>query len=120
MICYNFFRIGSDIVEALDNKCPSCNSQIVFNPVNQTWDCTYCGGRFSLEQLNNYDNNVSNSSENLDSYKCKNCGAEIMALENTVATFCVYCKNTAILKGRLTDKFEPSKVIPFFKTFHQA
>ena len=27
----------------LDNKCPACNAKINFNPVNQKWDCEYCG-----------------------------------------------------------------------------
>lgn len=101
-------------MEALDNKCPSCGSQIVFNPANQTWDCTYCGGRFTLDEINKNNlssNNVTVSS--LDVYKCSNCGAEIMADETTTATFCVYCGSSAVLKEKINDGRSPDFIIPF-------
>ena len=91
-------------MEALDNKCPSCGSQIVFNPANQTWDCTYCGGILTLDEINK--NNLSSNNvtvSNLDVYKCSNCGAEIMADETTTATFCVYCGSSAVLKVNNND-----------------
>ena len=47
------------------------------------------------------------------SYKCQNCGAEIVADEQTAATFCVYCGNTAILKSKLSGNFKPDYIIPF-------
>ena len=101
-------------MEALDNKCPSCSSQIVFNPANQTWDCTYCGGRFTLDEINKNNLNSNNSGNlNLDVYKCSNCGAEIMADETTTATFCVYCGSSAVLKEKINDGRCPDFIIPF-------
>lgn len=57
---------------------------------------------------------------NLDVYRCKNCGAEMVADGNTAATFCVYCGSTSILKSRLEGEFRPSRVIPFAKTKEDA
>ncbi len=56
----------------------------------------------------------------LDVYRCKNCGAEMVSDENTAATFCVYCGSTSILKSRLEGEFRPSRVIPFSKTKQDA
>ncbi|MDR0286728.1 MAG: hypothetical protein LBI03_03335, partial [Clostridiales bacterium] len=46
-------------------------------------------------------------------YTCSECGAEIIADENTSATSCVFCHSPAILPSRLSGVFRPSKIIPF-------
>jgi DNA-directed RNA polymerase subunit RPC12/RpoP len=124
-------------MKTVDHKCPSCNASINYNPKDKNWVCEYCGSKFTLEELKENEKkfeqtNVNNSKElkesknekqddiEMDTYHCQDCGAEIIADKNTAATFCVYCKNTAILKSRLTDKFSPSKIIPFSKTKEDA
>lgn len=112
-------------MEALDNKCPACGATIHFNPVNQLWDCEYCGSKFSLQDMQKH-NNASSLDVNtddsvviektigdIDVYRCKSCGAEIMADQNTTSTFCVYCGSTAILKDRITEGRAPNYIIPF-------
>lgn len=110
-------------MEVLDNKCPSCGAKITFNPKNQKWDCEYCGSKFTLEEMQKYNNASSEKAnqkkeqkkklDNLDIYTCKNCGAEVMADEQTTATFCVYCGSTTILKDKIDNGIAPSKLIPF-------
>lgn len=113
---------------ALDNKCPACRAPLLFKPKLGKWKCEYCDNEYTLEELKKY-NNASSSSVNegangddtiYETYRCKDCGAEIIADENTAATFCVYCGNTAILKSKLSGKFAPTKVIPFKKTKEDA
>lgn len=115
--------------KALDNRCPACAAPIFFNPTLGKWKCEYCESVFSLEELqkfNNASNKTANSEEEKESeqkkvidktvyvnYRCKDCGAEIVADEQTASTFCVYCGNTAILKSKLSGEFKPSKIIPF-------
>ena len=120
---------------ALDNKCPSCGAPIKFNAETQNFKCEYCFSEFTLEEMkkhNNASNDEANKNEeikkvdkkkddtNYVTYLCKNCNAEIIADENTAATFCVYCGNTAILKDKLSGKFAPSLIIPFKKTKKDA
>lgn len=119
-------------MKAVNHKCPNCLASLKYNPKEKNWKCEYCGGKFSLDELKKNEEkyketkvdekNKKDSKENLDvdEYYCQDCGAKIISDKNTAATFCVYCKNTAILKGRLTDKFEPSKVIPFCKNKDDA
>lgn len=111
--------------KALDNKCPGCGAPIHFNPSLDKWKCEYCNSEFTLEEMQKYNNasNVKNNDEIAEteevdntvyvSYKCQNCGAEIVADEQTAATFCVYCGNTAILKNKLSGEFKPDLIIPF-------
>ena len=114
---------------ALDHKCPNCGSKLEFKPELGKWKCDSCNSEFDLETLQKYNNASSEennkSAETKDTtnyieYHCKNCGAEIIADEQTAATFCVYCGNTAILKSKLSGKFAPSKIIPFKHTKQEA
>ncbi len=114
---------------ALDHKCPSCGAKIVFNPKSGKWKCDNCKNEFDLETLQKFNNASSEANNdgksdvedvNYVEYHCKNCGAKIVADENTASTFCVYCGNTAILKSKLSGKFAPSKIIPFKKTKEEA
>ena len=117
---------------AINNKCPSCGAPITFNPKLNKWKCDYCNSEFTLEEMQKY-NNASSEENNkevkeqiddeeleLTSYKCQNCGAEIVADQNTAATFCVYCGSVAILKSKLSGKFAPDSIIPFKKTNDEA
>ena len=132
------------------HKCPTCNANIPFDPKSQLWVCDYCGGRFTAEQINSFeqnnkDANNSNNDENnthnftfesaipkaeekkedssnqdLDIYTCSNCGAQVITDQNTVATFCVYCGGYTLAKDRLKGKFEPNYIIPFHTTKDEA
>jgi len=107
----------------LDHKCPSCGAVLKFNPHGQNWVCEYCNNNFNLEQIKEYEKKVGKVLEKdtevkveIDVYSCPNCGAEIIADENTSTTSCVYCKNTAILKNKLQGEFHPDYLIPFRNT----
>ena len=122
---------------ALDHKCPGCAAPIFFVPSVGKWKCEYCDGAYTLEELQKHNNASSlkhNPSETpvventvddavqdlYTSYKCQSCGAEIVADNQTAATFCVYCGNTAILKSKLSGEFKPDMIIPFKTEKQQA
>ena len=110
-------------MEVLDHKCPACTAKLPFNPVTQKWDCEYCGLSYNLEELEKFEkkqNKNKKSNVDADVYECPDCGAKVIADENTTATFCVYCGNTNIIKNRLTDEFKPLKIIPFKNTKEEA
>ena len=117
----------------LDHKCPNCDAILKFQPHGQNWQCEYCRSVFTREEIEAVEAKkghtineetkpveVEKNEEGIDIYTCPNCGAEIVADEETSATFCVYCGSTAILKNRLVGEFNPSKVIPFHKTKEDA
>ena len=101
---------------AMDHKCPACGAPLLYITKLAKWKCDYCDTEYTLEDLKKLgvikeekdEENVS-----YDTYLCKDCGAEIIADENTASTFCLYCGNTAILKNKLSGEFKPDKLIPF-------
>lgn len=111
---------------ALDQKCPTCTAPLHFSPKKQNWHCDYCGNDYTLDEVKEYAKKMNKelsskkSSVEIDSYTCSNCGAQIIAEDNTSATFCVYCKNTAILKDKFQGEFAPSLIIPFSNTKEDA
>ena len=117
----------------LDHQCPNCSAVLKFNPHGQNWKCEYCRSEFNREQIEAINaktgNVISEETQTvklekdvngIDIYSCPNCGAQIIADENTTATSCVYCKNTAILRNKLVGDFNPNKVIAFRKTKEDA
>ncbi len=118
----------------MDHKCKNCGAVLKFNPHDQNWVCEFCKSTFNKDEIASYEKSrgveeltketeavkLDTNWEGMDVYSCPNCGAEIVADENTSATFCVYCKNTAILKNKLVGEFNPNKIIPFYKTKEDA
>lgn len=111
------------VKKVLDVRCPHCNAPIHFNAKVGKMKCEYCDSEFDAKEVKK--ETGSDASEVVDetkyvTYLCQDCGAEIIADEQTSATFCLYCGNTAILRNKLTGKFAPSKVIPFKTTKEEA
>ena len=89
-------------------KCPNCGAEIKFDPKLQKGKCDFCLSEFTVdevERLKGLDNQHINK-ENLEYtyneewdnigektrvYSCPRCGAEVVADNNTTATFCCYC-----------------------------
>ena len=110
-----------------DHKCLACNAKLKFEPKSQKWICEYCGTEYTLKDFEDEKGNkkntktskVTNNNGYLE-YHCPDCGAQIVMDENTAATECVYCGNTAIITERFEGKFEPKRVIPFKTTKEEA
>ena len=113
-----------------DYKCLSCGAGLRFDPGTQNWKCDYCQSVFTKQQLDQFfaqrearerqqqaaaggPARPSGQTAELDSYHCKNCGAEIVGDAGTIATFCLYCKSPTIIKARMQGEFSPRYVIPF-------
>lgn len=112
----------------LDHKCKNCDAPLKFNPTSQKWECEFCKAKFTESELKVHEkldkdtkkDNLEKDFNGMDLYVCPNCGAQIITDENTSATFCIYCKNTAILKNKLVGEFNPSMIIPFKKSKEDA
>lgn len=112
-------------------KCVACGADIFFKPELQKWKCDYCQSIFEKADLETHlqeeeererkrrealglsQSTRAEIQEELDTYHCENCGAEIIGENDTVATFCLYCKSPTIIKARMQGEFDPRFVIPF-------
>lgn len=106
--------------QVLDSQCPCCSAPLFYNTTTNHFKCEYCDSVFTLKDLEKVEDAKIEEIEEQEteneiymSYKCTNCGAEIVADEHTSSTFCLYCGNAAILKDKLSGKFKPDKIIPF-------
>lgn len=113
--------------KVLDNQCPCCGAVLHYNASLLKFKCEYCNNEFTIKDLKRIQDTTLKESYREDTndvnyveYHCSNCGAEIIADEQTAATFCLYCGNTAILKNKLSGEFKPSKIIPFAKDKEEA
>ncbi len=107
----------------------------MFEPGEQKFICEYCGSDFAEgvvrqkeeERLRAEADAAANATRageefcnQMDEYACPNCGAEVIADENTVATFCVYCHSPVIHRGKLSGQLRPTKIVPFQFSREQA
>lgn len=104
-------------------KCPSCGAGIEFNAEKQLFACEYCLSEFTEEQLRAQTPETEETAENTNesedfgedllSYSCSNCGAEVFADKDTASDHCYYCHNPVVCDGRLTGQLKPQKIVPF-------
>jgi len=110
-------------LSSIQYKCLNCKASLEFDPPSQRWKCYYCFSDFSKEELDavhSVEDIPDEDQPELDSYHCNSCGAELIADGTTSATFCLYCKSSAIIKSRFAGRFKPRYLIPFRLTKAQA
>lgn len=110
-------------------KCPSCGSEIQYDPSKSKVTCQYCGNEFDPKQVtsNNFaseynDISANNPKEDIKAYRytCASCGGEILAFEDTAVTFCNYCGSSNALKHKLIQITKPDYIVPFKITKEEA
>lgn len=109
-------------------QCPNCAADLKFNAQTQSFTCDYCMSQFTAAEMKEIaarqeaqhadsDADTTSAQDEFAAetgvYVCEHCGAEVMADDNTAATFCYYCHNPVLLKGRVSGKYRPSSVLPF-------
>lgn len=113
----------------LEYKCPCCNAGLKFGHDVQKMTCEYCDNTFELEAVQAYnekdatdafawehaahDDYSDADKEMLQTFTCPACGGEMVTDAHTVATFCPYCSNPAVIPGRVSGGMRPDAVIPF-------
>lgn len=120
----------------LEYKCPCCGAPLVFGQDTQKMTCKSCNNTFLLEDVKQYNNSLEDPVEETEEtpsetwsdaeqqimrvFTCPSCGGELVADENTAATFCPFCENPAILTNRLSGGLKPEGILPFKKSKEDA
>ena len=107
-------------------KCPSCASNIFYQPEVQGLVCRNCGNIYSastLEKIGSLgytiehdymsDVDISGDDKKRHEIVCDSCGAAMIADENMMSTVCPFCGSPAIISRRMTREFKPDYIIPF-------
>ena len=110
-------------------QCPCCGAGLGFDPEKQKFACDFCLSEFDEAELSGAGAAEAAEKQKADGeayceqmnlFSCPNCGAEVVADDNTVADFCYYCHNPVIHAGRLSGQMQPNRVIPFRVTREEA
>ena len=117
---------GGGILHADSVKCPSCASNIIYEPEIGGMLCRNCGGVFSVDNLeprgsfginkeHDYfsDEDISEDDKKRHEIVCNSCGATLVTDENTMSTMCPFCGSPALITKRMTREFKPDYIIPF-------
>ncbi len=109
-------------------KCQNCGSNMVFDPVTQNLKCLHCGSLTDFEksskvtELNIEDafNKLEKWDDEVNCYRCENCGAQVVLSRLETATVCPYCETSHIVKSEDLVGLKPNVVYPFTITKEAA
>ena len=113
-------------LSADSSKCPSCGSNIIYEPELASMICRNCGNVYSADTLeprgslgiskeHDYmgDSEISDDDKKRHEIVCNSCGAALVADENTMSTMCPFCGSPALITRRMTREFKPDYIVPF-------
>lgn len=104
-------------------KCPSCGSNMIFDPESQMLYCEHCGTKRSFEQdlkASEIDLIAGFNCEKTDwnekdvsVFKCDNCGAKVVLNADETAKICPFCGTAHVKKSEELAGLKPNAVLPF-------
>lgn len=113
-----------------DIHCPSCGAPAHFDIVQQSYLCSYCGGKVAIgDAVRQKQGFRAMRAEilrtdvkrfRLFSTVCDGCGAEVMFEEGEALTSCAFCGRSLVRKEYLNTDGLPESVIPFAITPQEA
>lgn len=108
-------------------KCPSCGSALEFSPEAQKLRCPYCGTEVDIENPAKVEENAffgelndSDYSNDVEVFRCANCGALSEKTSADIATECPYCHKTVVTEEKDVKGIKPHGVVSFKITKNEA
>lgn len=126
-----------DVMNVMEYKCPCCGAGLSFGEKEQKLKCESCGNSFEVDAVKAFNEPKPENSgfcwekeqqqqmsedeaQTLRRIVCPACGGEIIADDQTTATFCPYCDSPAVISGRVSGALRPDGVVPFRVTKEEA
>ena len=112
--------------QVLAYHCPTCGAALAFDPVSGNLKCSHCESVFTTEEIDaayqeeEAERAAERTGDEWKTYSCTDCGAELMADQNTAVIQCPYCGNNTIATAQFAGSIRPNSVIPFGITKDQA
>ena len=132
--------------EITNYQCPACTGPLHYSASSGKLACEYCDSSFEIAEIEalyaaqnaaaeeNFEEPLSQETEwdsseltddwgdtqNMRTYNCPSCGAELICDDTTAATACPYCGNPSVVPGQFSGALRPDYVIPFRVEKNQA
>lgn len=116
----------NESLSADSSKCPTCGSNIFFEPELAGLLCPNCGNVYSPDTMeprgslgitkeHDYVGDVDMSDDDKKRHEivCNSCGGTLVADELTMSTMCPFCGSPALITRRMSREFKPDYIIPF-------
>ena len=100
-------------------KCPSCGSNLSFDPESQGLKCAYCGYELKLKgQGSGLENDIdfapkNNWSKEAHDATCPNCSAHVIIDPDMLSAKCPFCDTPMVISEKDIIGYKPDRVIPF-------
>lgn len=110
-------RVGTET-----EKCPSCGSNMVFDPEGQCLSCPHCGTKVQFEKGDTAKELDLSSALGKDRqwnaeeavvFSCDNCGAKVVLKAGQTAKLCPFCGTAHVRKTEELAGLKPNGLIPF-------
>ena len=120
----SFEEIGAEgrRVDTETEKCPSCGSNMVFDPEGQCLSCPHCGTKVQFEKGDTAKELDLSSALGKDRqwnaeeavvFSCDNCGAKVVLKAGQTAKLCPFCGTAHVRKTEELAGLKPNGLIPF-------
>lgn len=120
----SFEKIGAEgrRVGTETEKCPSCGSNMVFDPEGQCLSCPHCGTNVQFEKGDTAKELDLSSAlgkgrqwnaEEAVVFSCDNCGAKVVLKAEQTAKLCPFCGTAHVRKTEELAGLRPNGLIPF-------
>lgn len=113
---------AEESVDTESVKCPSCGSNMVFQPESQMLYCEHCGTKQSFAQDNQAEElDIKTallagrewSSDSTVVFACENCNAKVVLQKSETAKTCPFCGTAHVKKTDELAGLKPNALIPF-------
>ncbi len=129
--------------KTMASTCPACGGSLVFDPTAGKLKCEFCDLMYTPEEVeaawakklgNEGDAAPEEGTEatrvyeavdfgpedQMKSYSCSTCAAELLADQTTAVMRCPYCGNQTIVEAQFSGSIRPDYIIPFAHTKKEA
>ena len=109
--------------------CKNCSHALVFDPISQLLECSYCGSSFTPEEVESEAKNYrldlkaepinevygTEDEKYMDCYvySCSECGGEIIINGTEASTSCIFCGNPNVVFSSIARQRQPEFIMPF-------
>lgn len=102
-------------------KCEACGYDVVYDPAEGMMKCPHCGSTVAIKDSatviaeQDFVLTAASSEQWQEgrSYRCENCGATTVLIENEIATRCPFCGAPRVVDVEDQPGIKPMGVVPF-------